>query len=79
MVPLEIQKIGKNIHKQNITFKTCESLYCTPVSYTLIWYNYTSIKKMLKKKKQNSKALLEIFDHFCSHTPKENEHTHTHE
>ena len=31
-----------------ITFKNCESLYCIPVTYTILYINYTSIKKYEK-------------------------------
>ena len=38
-------------YKWNITFKNCESLYCTPVTY--LYINYTSIKNKIKFKKVN--------------------------
>ena len=31
-----------------IAFKNCESLYCIPVTYTILYINYTSIKKYEK-------------------------------
>ena len=33
-----------NIYKWNITFKNCESLYYTPLTYIILYINYTSIK-----------------------------------
>ena len=31
--------------KQSITIKSCESLYCTPITYIILYSDYTSIKK----------------------------------
>ena len=31
-------------------FKNCESLYCTPVTYRILYINYTSIKKKKEKR-----------------------------
>ena len=42
-----------NNYKWSITFKNCESQYCTPVTYIILHSNYTSIKanKLAKKSK----------------------------
>ena len=42
-----------NNSKLSVTFKNCESLYCTPVTYIILYINYNSIKNSRKKK--NSK------------------------
>ena len=34
-----------NNYKWNITFKNCKSLYCIPVTYIILYINYTSIRK----------------------------------
>ena len=47
----------KNAHKDyrwNITFKNCEALYCTPVTYIILCINYASKKKMKSNQKQPS-------------------------
>ena len=31
-------------YKWRITFKYCESLYCTPIAYVILYIKYTSIK-----------------------------------
>ena len=41
----EIQPIFYNNYKWSIIFKSCESLYCTPVTYIILHINYTSVKK----------------------------------
>lgn len=33
-----------NNYTWSIPFKSCESLYCTPVTYLMLHGNYTSIK-----------------------------------
>ena len=42
-----------NNSKLSMTFKNCESLYCTPVTYIILYINYNSIKKL--KEEKNSK------------------------
>ena len=44
-----IEPIFYNNYHWNITFKNCESLYCIPVPYAIL-YNYSSIFKKRKKK-----------------------------
>ena len=36
----------------SITFKNYESLFCTPVTYIILYRNYTSIKKIFKNVKK---------------------------
>ena len=40
-----IQQIFYNNYKWNITFKNCESLYYTPVTYIVLYIKFTSIGK----------------------------------
>ena len=42
--PQRIQSIFYNNYTWSITFKNCESLYCIPVTYMILYINYTSIK-----------------------------------
>ena len=37
--------------------KNCESLYCTPVTYMILYSNYTSIKKNESAVKWEKKAV----------------------
>lgn len=39
-----------NNYKWIITFKICKSLYCTPITYIILYINYTSLKKLKKIK-----------------------------
>ena len=34
-----------NNYKWNITFKNCDPLYCTPITYIILYSNYASIFK----------------------------------
>ena len=38
-----------NDHKWNMTFAICESLYCTPVTYNIVYHLYLSLKKKKKE------------------------------
>ena len=49
-----IQQIFYNNYKWNITFKNCESLYYTPVTYIVLYIKFTSIGK--KKKNSDSRS-----------------------
>ena len=40
-----------------MTFKNCESLYCIPVSYIILYINYTSIKKLKTSLKRERESL----------------------
>ena len=47
--------------KWSINFNKCESLYCTPVTYIILYINYTSknnhiFKIMMKEKRKNNKV-----------------------
>ena len=42
----EILPIFYNSYKWSINLKSCESLYCTAVTYIILYINYTSIKKI---------------------------------
>ena len=44
-----------NNYKQNVSFKNCESLYCTSATYIILYINYTSIKKRRKNNINNYK------------------------
>lgn len=49
-----------NNYKWSINFKNYEPLYCTPVTYVILYINDTKVKKRKKKKKEytgNSKIL----------------------
>ena len=46
-----IQLIFYNNYKWSITFKNCESLYCTLVIYIILYINYTSKKTTQEKTK----------------------------
>ena len=37
-----------NNYKWSINFKNCEPLYCTPVTYVILYSNYTSIQKRFR-------------------------------
>ena len=50
------QPIFYNNYKWSVTFKNCESLCCTPVTYIILYIKYTSIYKKLKKKKKKKKV-----------------------
>ena len=41
-----------NTYNWSITFKTCDSLCCTPVTYIILYINYTSVIKTLNLKKR---------------------------
>ena len=43
----ETLPIFYNSYKWSINLKSCESLYCTPVTYIILYINYTSILKNL--------------------------------
>ena len=52
----------KNAHKDyrwNITFKNCEALYCTPVTYIILCINYASKKKWNQTKNSRQNHLWE--------------------
>ena len=42
-------------YKWSITFKNCKSLDCKPVTYIILYINYTSIKNFLNNKFKNKK------------------------
>ena len=51
-----------NSYKWNITFKNCESLYCTPVTYNIVQQLY--FDKQFQKKHKNFKIIIYNFLNF---------------
>ena len=45
LIKLRTSAIFYNNYKWSITFKNCGSLYCTPITYIILYINYTSITK----------------------------------
>ena len=45
---MKIELIFYNNYKWSISFKNCESLYCTPLTYLILYINYTSFFKKNK-------------------------------
>ena len=56
------------ITKWSMTFKNCESLYCTPITYIILYINYTSVKKKGKYLEVNNSALYTMTKIFKKHT-----------
>ena len=48
-VLLEVLPVFYNNYKWIITFKICKSLYCTPITYIMLYINYISFFFFLKK------------------------------
>ena len=44
-----IGPIFYNNYKWNIIFKNCESLYCIPVTFIIVYINYIQLKKRNRK------------------------------